>query len=89
MSYWKFNNTIIICSHCNNALLRNLEATPFCPYCGEKMKNYHQMPCSCYNIINNLPVCFGTKEKDTCNCGGDKRKCDFYDYVRERANVNS
>ena len=24
-------------------------------------------------------ACFGTKEKDPCSCGGDKRKCDFYD----------
>lgn len=23
--------------------------------------------------------CFGTKEIDICSCGGDKRKCDFYD----------
>ena len=22
--------------------------------------------------------CFGTKEKDPCTCGGDKRKCDYY-----------
>ena len=22
--------------------------------------------------------CFGTKEQDLCDCGGDKSKCDFY-----------
>lgn len=29
--------------------------------------------------------CTGTKEVDRCHCGGDESKCDFYDYVRERA----
>ena len=23
-------------------------------------------------------VCWGTREKDECTCGGDKSKCDFY-----------
>lgn len=29
--------------------------------------------------------CSGTKECEECSCGGDKSKCDFYDYIREKA----
>ena len=31
-------------------------------------------------------VCWGTRECDECNCGGDRTKCDFYPEVREKAN---
>lgn len=30
--------------------------------------------------------CSGTKECEVCACGGDRRICDFYDYVRVNAN---
>ena len=30
-------------------------------------------------------VCWGTKETDECNCGGDETKCDFYPEVRVKA----
>ena len=33
----------------------------------------------------NVPRCWGTKEKDVCNCGGDKSKCNFYRRVLEKA----
>ena len=40
------------------------------------------MYCECYraerNFLGKVGVCFGTKERDPCSCGGDKRKCDFY-----------
>lgn len=26
----------------------------------------------------DVGVCWGTREKDECTCGGDKSKCDFY-----------
>lgn len=29
--------------------------------------------------------CAGTKECETCSCGGNRAKCDFYDYVRDEA----
>ena len=29
-------------------------------------------------------VCFGTKEREECSCGGDRTKCDFYPEVREK-----
>ena len=37
-----------------------------------------------YKIIN-VPRCWGTKEKDVCDCGGDKSKCNFYERVRAEA----
>lgn len=47
------------------------------------------MACKCYhaerNFIGKIGVCWGTKECEACSCGGDESKCDFYDYVRERA----
>lgn len=33
----------------------------------------------------NVPRCCGTKEKDVCDCGGDKSKCNFYERVRAEA----
>ncbi len=33
----------------------------------------------------NIPRCWGTKEKDICDCDGDKSKCSFYESVREKA----
>ena len=29
--------------------------------------------------------CWGTRECDECYCGGDRRKCDFYEDVRKEA----
>ena len=47
------------------------------------------MACKCYhaerNFVRKIGVCWGTKEREACSCGGDAAKCDFYDYVRERA----
>ena len=46
------------------------------------------MACKCYhadkNFLGEIGVCWGTKECESCSCGGDEAKCDFYDYVRER-----
>ena len=46
------------------------------------------MACKCYhadkNFLGEIGVCWGTKECESCSCGGDAAKCDFYDYVRER-----
>lgn len=33
----------------------------------------------------NVPRCLGTKEKDVCDCRGDKSKCNFYERVRAEA----
>lgn len=32
-----------------------------------------------------VPVCNGRLERDQCNCGGDRCKCDFYPEIREKA----
>ena len=36
-----------------------------------------------YSVIDG--ECWGTKERDTCYCKGDKCKCDFYPYVKQKA----
>lgn len=33
--------------------------------------------------------CWGTKEREECDCGGDTSKCTFYPEVREKANFIS
>ena len=45
----------------------------------------NSVKCDCYHIENTLPVCWGTKEIEPCNCGGNPLKCDFYEYKREQA----
>ena len=37
-------------------------------------------------IESEVGVCWGTKEKEECDCGGDKTKCTFYPEKREKAN---
>ena len=36
-------------------------------------------------IDEKVGVCYGTKEKDVCDCDGDRSKCSFYESVREKA----
>ena len=36
-------------------------------------------------VESEIGVCWGTREQDECKCGGDKDKCDFYDYVRSKS----
>lgn len=33
-----------------------------------------------------IGICNGTKEREECHCGGNRRYCDFYPEVREKAN---
>jgi hypothetical protein len=44
--------------------------------------------CLCYhdeqNFLHERGVCYGTKEKEPCFCGGNPAKCDFYEEVREK-----
>lgn len=40
--------------------------------------------CLCYHNEYEHGVCYGTKEKEPCSCGGDPTKCDFYEEVREK-----
>ena len=34
--------------------------------------------------VKKVGHCRGTKECDTCNCGGDTNNCDFYESVRHK-----
>lgn len=36
------------------------------------------MKCSCFQVEYGKTVCYGTKEREECSCGGDKGKCNFY-----------
>ena len=36
-------------------------------------------------IDEEVGVCYGTKEKDICDCDGDRSKCSFYESVRAEA----
>lgn len=36
-------------------------------------------------FVGIIGECWGTKEKDECNCKGDRTKCDFYAHVRNKA----
>jgi len=36
-------------------------------------------------IESEVGVCWGTKEQEHCYCDGDKKKCDFYPEVIEKA----
>lgn len=60
-----------------------------------KCNSYHLQPTRryTYHPLTGRPiahdievgVCWGTRECDQCNCGGDQTKCDFYPEVREKA----
>lgn len=51
--------------------------------------------CKCYHtqLRHNFSTgeeeqvgyCYGTKDCESCSCGGDESKCNFYEYIRERA----
>lgn len=47
---------------------------------------YHPLTGSPIPHDIEVGICWGTKECDECNCGGDETKCDFYPKVREKAN---
>lgn len=82
VSQWNFKcdiENLAICDNCGNKV-KFSEVTPHCPICGARMVNYVDIPCECYHIENGEQVCWGTKEKEHCNCGGDKRLCNFYEY---------
>ena len=61
----------------------------------KKCTSYHLQPTTryTYHPLSGRPiahdievgVCWGTKECEQCNCGGDMTKCDFYPKVREKA----
>ena len=36
-----------------------------------------------------IPRCYGTKEREICQCGGNESKCDFYPEKREKVTMNA
>lgn len=50
----------------------------------EKQHTYHITGEPIYYDAE-VSVCWGTKERDRCSCGGNRIKCDFYPEVREKA----
>ena len=50
--------------------------------------------CDCYRqytdtLGKSFGRCLGTKEIETCDCGGDESKCDFYPEKRKRSRKTS
>ena len=43
------------------------------------------MVCDSYTTYSDESRCLGTKEVETCSCGGDESKCDFYPEKRKAA----
>ena len=43
------------------------------------------MVCDSYTTYYGESRCLGTKEVETCSCGGDESKCDFYPEKRKVA----
>ena len=85
-SEWVFKpNEPAVCKNCGVSISPHSKTTPYCAYCGCRMINYTPSKCSCYMLVNEKPECWGTRERDPCSCGGDKRKCDFYEEVRNKA----
>lgn len=37
-----------------------------------------QHVCDCFHEEYGKTVCYGTREREECSCGGNKRKCNFY-----------
>lgn len=50
----------------------------------ERQHTYHITAVPVYYDAE-VGVCWGTKERDQCSCGGDRTKCDFYPEVRQKA----
>lgn len=41
--------------------------------------------CTCYFEYGDKSECWGTKERELCDCDGDETKCDFYQEKRAAA----
>lgn len=46
--------------------------------------NGSQVPYASWNRLQGY--CRGTKEYNSCSCGGNPRKCNFYENIRKEAN---
>lgn len=55
-------------------------STTIAPKDQGKPKKKASVGCSCYD--GEYERCMGTKEVEHCECGGNPKKCDFYEYKR-------
>lgn len=44
--------------------------------------------CDCYFQHGTKFLCYGTKEREECSCGGDESKCNFYPEKRKQKMAN-
>lgn len=54
----------------------------------EKCSCYHERKVcysSCPPEFRTYGICYGTRECEECNCGGDESKCTFYPEKRKKA----
>lgn len=49
-------------------------------YSTKTVREYY--PTKFETIEKEVGVCYGTKEIERCNCGGNPKKCDFYPHKR-------
>lgn len=60
-----------------------------------KCKHYHEEDEIIGWLDSDTPAtakahrCYGTKMRESCLCGGDRTKCDFYSEVREEARMET
>ena len=52
-------------------------------YFYEQLQEQSENKCDCYHIEHGMSVCWGTKERETCTCDGDKSRCNFYPEKRK------
>lgn len=85
------------CETCDIFKFCNYEMTTSYPS-GWKIEEKERVTCSSYHEVEYIigwngsnPArkvikheCWGTRECDECNCGGDKSKCDFYPEKRKK-----
>lgn len=87
-SEWIFKpNGLAVCKNCRVSISPHSVTTPYCAYCGCRMTNWQSLVCECFEHVYGHDVCYGTKELEECGCGGDRRKCDFYEDVRLKTNA--
>ena len=61
-----------------------------CYHTQKKLRyTYHPLTGSPIPHDIEVGVCWGTKETEECNCGGDMTQCDFYPEVRKKGRKNT
>lgn len=76
----------LITTKCTNCL----QHAKWLMVCLSKLKWYEENDprlkasdvCDAYHIEYGRFVCYGTKEREPCSCGGSKRLCNFYPEYR-------